>query len=62
MFTGQVYSVDAEKLRILRQRDDSLRSIEKMLVYIKRGNDEVCSGVQVSDAWILSLADCIEEK
>jgi hypothetical protein len=57
---GQVDSVCAQKL--LSERANTLRSIEKLIVYIKLGNDEVCAGVQISDAWILTLADCVDTK
>jgi hypothetical protein len=57
---GQVDSVGAKKL--LSERAKILRSIEKLIVYITLGNDEVCAGVQISDAWILTLADCIDTK
>ncbi|XP_060596951.1 uncharacterized protein LOC132750896 [Ruditapes philippinarum] len=56
---GQVETVGSQKL--LSERANSLRSIEKLIVYIKLGNDEVCAGVQMSDAWILTLADCVDK-
>ncbi|XP_060601489.1 uncharacterized protein LOC132754795 [Ruditapes philippinarum] len=56
----QVDSVGAKKL--LSERANTLRSTEKLIVYIKLGNDEVCAGVQISDAWILTLADCVDTK
>jgi hypothetical protein len=52
--------VDAQEL--LSERKNTLRSIEELIVYIKLGKDEVCAGVQMSDAWVLTLADCIDTK
>ncbi|XP_060575939.1 uncharacterized protein LOC132733324 [Ruditapes philippinarum] len=56
----QVDRVDAQE--ILSERKNTLRSIEELIVYIKLGKDEVCAGVQMSDAWVLTLADCIDTK
>ncbi|XP_060585534.1 uncharacterized protein LOC132741404 [Ruditapes philippinarum] len=56
----QINSVGAQEIR--PQKAGNLKAVENWLLYIKLGNDEVCAGVQLSDDWVLTLADCIDEK
>jgi hypothetical protein len=57
---GQINSVGAQEIR--PPKAGNLKAVENWLLYIKLGNDEVCAGVQLSDDWVLTLADCIDEK
>ncbi|XP_060556133.1 sushi, von Willebrand factor type A, EGF and pentraxin domain-containing protein 1-like [Ruditapes philippinarum] len=57
---GQINSVGAQEIRL--PKAGNLKAVENWILYIKLGNDEVCAGVQLSDNWVLTLADCIDEK
>ncbi|XP_060565890.1 sushi, von Willebrand factor type A, EGF and pentraxin domain-containing protein 1-like [Ruditapes philippinarum] len=56
----QINSVGAQEIR--PQKAGNLKAVENWVLYIKLGNDEVCAGVQLSDDWVLTLADCIDKK